>query len=600
MAHAPLDRALHQLQTWCDTQALAGEPDARLLDRFVLHGEEAVFAILVRRHGPMVLAVARRVLRRVQDAEDVFQATFLLLARKAGSIRKREALGGWLHGVAHRLALRAKAQGARRKMHEGRAAGRASGGPGREAAWQEVQAALDAALAELPEKYRAALVLCGLEGKTLAEAGRLLGCPAATVGTRVARGRALLRQRLGQQGWTLSAAGLSALLLANAAPAAAPAPLTGATVKAVLAFAAGRTAASLCSARVIGLVERGLQTMFLNKLKSMLTVLSLAAVVAGAAALAHRGFAAEEPKAQAEGKKAARGRPTRIVVDGAVVEDGVPVNRILSIDPDSGACTKLADVGMEARVSPDGQTVAFVWDDHVANCDAKGGNAPGKLFERKTGYGGPVWSPDSKYLYVTKILPRTFGANLWLHETWRYDSDGRNPVRTKLPAGEAVLDVSPDGRSFLTRSRMLTALNASALMNYQADGTQPRQLSPPGGFNEPARFSPDGKSVAWCRGDKDGQGVWVVGADGKGPKKVFHEKGTHVFGCCWSPDGKRLAVTASDSGTSDDGKPGLIVFGEKGKWRIEIMDLDGTGRREVPLKAKVWHLRAPDWHRLPE
>src|SRR5262249_27066414 len=149
--------------------------------------EEAAFAALLRRHGPMVLSVSRRVLRRVEDAEDVFQATFLLLAKKAASIRRRQSVGSWLHGVAHRLAVKAKAQEARRRDREQRAADLRDRRPGLEAAWQEVQAALDAALAELPEMYRSALVLCYLEGKTHTGAAQHLNCPLATVRTRVAR-----------------------------------------------------------------------------------------------------------------------------------------------------------------------------------------------------------------------------------------------------------------------------------------------------------------------------------------------------------------------------------------------------------------------------
>src|SRR5262249_28100056 len=158
----------------------------------VVGQEEAAFAALLRRHGPLVWSVSRRVLHREQDAEDVFQATFLLLARKASSIRKRESVSSWLHGVAHRLALKAKAQAACRKTHEKRAADMRDTGPNLGEAWQELQAALDAALQDLPEKYRSALVLCYLEGKTHVEAAQVLGCPLATIRTRVARGRRLL------------------------------------------------------------------------------------------------------------------------------------------------------------------------------------------------------------------------------------------------------------------------------------------------------------------------------------------------------------------------------------------------------------------------
>src|SRR5262249_4406443 len=157
--------------------------------------------------------------------EDVFQSTFLLLARKAKSIRKAQSVGSWLHGAAHRLALKLRVQQARRQTREKRAADMRQTRPGGETSLSEAQAALDAALGEWPEKYRTALVLCYLEGLPQEEAARRLGCPLATLRTRVARGRRLLRDRLANHGLALSTAGLAALLIASAASAAAPAAL---------------------------------------------------------------------------------------------------------------------------------------------------------------------------------------------------------------------------------------------------------------------------------------------------------------------------------------------------------------------------------------
>jgi RNA polymerase sigma factor (sigma-70 family) len=294
MAKAQLSGVLRHLHQLREKHALAEASDAELLERFTARHEEAAFAGLLRRHGPMVWAVSRRVLPGAHDAEDIFQATFLLLARKASSIRKRESVGSWLHGVAHRLALKAKAQGARRQAYEKRAADMRDIKPRSEAAWQEVQTVLDAALQELPERYRSSLVLCYLEGKTHEEAARLLGCPLTTVRTRVARGRKLLRDRLASHGLTLSAAGLAALLMASAAPAAVPPALAKAALKAALPCAAGQ-AAVLCSARVAGLVEGGFRTMLHSKGKTAV-VLLVAGILAGAGVLAHRGSAADEGK----------------------------------------------------------------------------------------------------------------------------------------------------------------------------------------------------------------------------------------------------------------------------------------------------------------
>src|SRR5262249_33522456 len=164
MANAPPQTVLGQIRRMVHAKAHEDTSDRELLERFRAHREEAAFVALLRRHGPMVLHVCRRIRGNEQDAEDVFQATFLLLARKADSIRKRESVASWLHGVAHRLALEAKGQGARRQARERRAADmrRTSAAPDR--AWQELQAALDEALRQLPEKYRAPILLCYLEG----------------------------------------------------------------------------------------------------------------------------------------------------------------------------------------------------------------------------------------------------------------------------------------------------------------------------------------------------------------------------------------------------------------------------------------------------
>src|SRR5262245_16763529 len=170
MVNAQLHGALRHLPSLRDAQALADSPDVQLLEWFALDHEPASFGILLHRHGPMVWSVSRRLLSHVQDAEDVFQATFLLLAKKAASIRKGESVGSWLHGVAHRLALKVRLEQARRLSREKRAADMRQTNPSGETSFSEVQAALDAALGQLPEIYRAALVLCYLEGNTQEEA----------------------------------------------------------------------------------------------------------------------------------------------------------------------------------------------------------------------------------------------------------------------------------------------------------------------------------------------------------------------------------------------------------------------------------------------
>jgi RNA polymerase sigma factor (sigma-70 family) len=174
--------------------------DTQLLKRFARQKDEAAFAALVRRHGPMVLAVCRRVLHDAHDAEDAFQATFLVLVRKARFIARPELLANWLYGVAYRVAVKARANANRRSAHERRAGAMTSVGSAPERIGSELRAVLDAELSHLPEKYRAPLVLCYLEGKTNEQAARLLGWPTGSISGRLARARELLRERLVSRG----------------------------------------------------------------------------------------------------------------------------------------------------------------------------------------------------------------------------------------------------------------------------------------------------------------------------------------------------------------------------------------------------------------
>src|SRR5262249_1698539 len=181
-----------------------GRSDRQLLDAYVAANDQAAFTALVRRHGPMVLGVCRRVLQDVHHAEDAFQAVFLVLARKAALLHQGEALTGWLHGVSYRVAMRARRDAARRHKHESRVQARTET-PAWESGWRELQAVLDEEVGRLTPTYRAAFVLCCLDGLSKPEAARRLGVNENTVSSRLARARKQLQVRLARRGITLSA-----------------------------------------------------------------------------------------------------------------------------------------------------------------------------------------------------------------------------------------------------------------------------------------------------------------------------------------------------------------------------------------------------------
>jgi RNA polymerase sigma factor (sigma-70 family) len=262
----------------------AGLSDGQLLARFVASRDEVAFAALVRRHGPMVLGVVRRLVRHEQDAEDCFQAAFLVLAQRAGSVRKRESLASWLYGVAYRVALDAGGAAARRRSRERQVEQmpHPEVSPTEPQDWRPL---LDQELMALPEKYRSAVVLCDLEGRPRKEAARLLRLSEGTLSSRLARARSLLAGRLSRRGVALSGAALAAALAGGAATAAVPAQMAVSTAKVAALVAAGNAAAVGSQAALfLHEFQRG---MLMAKLK-VGAALAAVAVLLGAGGLAYR------------------------------------------------------------------------------------------------------------------------------------------------------------------------------------------------------------------------------------------------------------------------------------------------------------------------
>jgi RNA polymerase sigma factor (sigma-70 family) len=293
MAEHALGTVVRQLRGLLGRRAAGALTDRELLERFTVRHDEAAFAALLERHGAMVLAVCRRVLRHEQDAEDAFQAAFLVLARKAGSIREG-SVGGWLYQVAYHVALRAREEAARRRHHERQVRAMSPAEPPADPDRLDLRPLLDAEVGRLPAKYRAPVVLCYLEGRSHGEAAEQLGWPVGTVKGRLARARSLLQARLVRRGVTLSAGLVAAALAESAAAGGVPAPLATSTVSAAIAFAA-HPAAAVASAHAAALAEGVIRAMFLTKLKVAAAVLvALGLTGAGAGVLTHQALAAKQ------------------------------------------------------------------------------------------------------------------------------------------------------------------------------------------------------------------------------------------------------------------------------------------------------------------
>jgi RNA polymerase sigma factor (sigma-70 family) len=390
MALGSLGTALRHLRRLATTSETRTETDRQLLRRFVASRAEDAFTELVRRHGPLVLGVCRRLLRHRQDAEDAFQATFLVLARKAASQRWEESVAHWLYEVATRVALRMRSRIHQRGLQEARAAEPSQGVAPPTTDWRDLCAALDEELQRLPAACREPLLLCYWEGETRDRAARRLGLSLRTLDRRLARGRERLRARLERRGLTLPAA-----LLAVGLPAAVPTALAGATVCAAVSVAAGTSAQAVeVSAEVAALTEGELGVLTLAHAKMRLALLA-GLLVVGAGTLAYQGGAsnpgqieqAEEPRAEAEAP------PVRIDRYG----DPLPV----------GAVGRLGSVRFrgEPRIgppvfSPDGKLIATRSQNTICLWEAVTGKEVRRWPSRNFCSTILAFSPDGKLLAV--------------------------------------------------------------------------------------------------------------------------------------------------------------------------------------------------------
>jgi RNA polymerase sigma factor (sigma-70 family) len=578
--------------------------DGELLNRFVAVREEAAFAELVRRYGPLVLAVCRRVTGDRHLAEDAFQAVFVVLATKAASVRAG-ALPAWLHAVATRTALRARTVAHRRRKREmplessQEPADRAS-----EAAEEaDLAAVVDEEIARLPDTLRAAVVLCELEGYSRKEAAARLSVPEGTVSSRLAAARKVLAVRLQNRGLVLGAAGLSAAL-GTRASASVPAGLGARALASALSPVGAPAAVAALSTGV-------LRVMFAQKLKVVLpvTALALAALACAALAASHNPPAPQPPAPKPPmvvfAPRAADPVPAKPLPKGPnkllFFRDG----DIVLIDPD-GKNDKTVSKDRDlyhagTLLSPDGKRIATLIIDPIPPKAPDTGRRTATLHVRgleekepgvSLGVKGQTfaWAPDG-----TEIVCSDFDDGppdkepLPVATTVIVNVETKKTTVLKLPDNHIVSDWSRDGKYFLTSSMKLAEGEPTMrqhLMNR--DGTEAAAVGDAKTVSTFGRLSPDGKRVLCFRLDfktaKDKKApfarrelVVIDIATQKVAKVDEVPLNAEIQGYCWSPDGKRIAYSWREV---HEGKPEDVINKET-ESHLVICDPDGKNQKTI-------------------
>jgi RNA polymerase sigma factor (sigma-70 family) len=566
MANGHTDAVLRHFRRLVDLQGSHDPPDHELLGRYVRDGDEAAFEALLLRHGPMVLRVCQRVLAQRQDAEDAFQATFLVLARKAARIARRELLANWLYGVAYRTAMAARADAARRQTPQPEPPGRAPADPAAEAATRDLCSAVDEELNQLPSAYRVPLLLCYLEGLTRDQAARQLGWSVRTLHRRLERGRQLLRERLTRRGLTLSGALLAPAVAQVGGSGALPATLVGTTMTAALDFAAGPAAAGAVSTRMIALAARELKPVVAGKIKTIAALVLALGLVSGAVPLAW--WAASESPPAVQQAEQPTAPPAAEVAPSARTDlfgDALP----------DGALFRLGTVRFRhdswvnsIALSPDGKTLFGGSALSVRLWDAVTGK-PLRRFAIQDLWelGAIALSPDGR------TLAGGGSSTIYLWEV----SSGKELRHWEVPVGKnvlldrAFLFFSTDGKTLLSSS----AGGDDVIRLWEVEtGKLVREFSVKLGTLQACALSPDGKTVAVAAdgGDRKQEGKVVRLWDVTTARQLLAlpDGPPATTDLAFSPDGSTLATAHTDRD-----RPVRLWDAATGK---ELRSLQGAGK----------------------